>query len=53
MDFDIHIVAVVAPGFVTVNITFHNTVGASKHQAVVVRKIHNIYFLLRNMNLQA
>ena len=38
MDFDIHIAAVVALGFVVVNITFHNTVGVIKHQAVVVRK---------------
>ena len=53
MDFDIHIAAVVALGFVVVNITFHNTVAVIKHQAVVVRKRHNIYFLVRNMNRQA
>ena len=37
MDFDIHIAAVVAAGFVAVNITFRNTAGAIKHQAVAVR----------------
>ena len=37
MNFDIHIAAVVADGFVAVNITFRNTAGAIKHQAVAVR----------------
>ena len=37
MDFDIHIVVMVAPGFVAINITFCNTAGAIKHQAVTVR----------------
>ena len=42
MDFDIHISVVVAPGFVAMNITFRNTAGAIKYQAVTVRNGPNM-----------